>query len=333
MDKELLAAAWIKIGADISTMADGLEQVVEQTYQHNNWFTPEEQHFALQHFSQYFLEPAAISDWLAQYPDPVEAPRNVGLILAGNIPYVGMHDIMSTLSSGHKAIVKLSSKDKFFFPWLRRRLEVHAPAMAERLVFADQLKTIDAIIATGSNNTSRYFEYYFGKYPHVFRQNRTSVAIIDGNEDEETVIRLGEDVFRYFGLGCRNVGKLFLPKGYHPDLLLQAWKSFESIGNHNKYKNNLDYNLTLLLLNQEKVWTSEFLVLAETEKLHAPLATLYYSYYDDKTDWETSIASHADELQCIVGNGPNHIAHGQTQLPGLMDYADHLDTMAWLHQL
>ena len=333
MDKELLAATWVKIGEDIKSMSDGLENVVELTYQHNNWFTPEEQHFALQHFSSHFLGEAPINEWLAQYPKPVANRQNVGLILAGNIPFVGMHDIMSVLSSGHNAIVKLSSKDAQFFPWLKSRLAAYAPRIAERLVFAQQLKEIDAIIATGSNNTSRYFEYYFGKYPHIFRQNRTSVAILDGSESAETLLQLGVDVFRYFGLGCRNVGKVFLPEGYDPDRLLQAWKPFEKIGDHHKYKNNLDYNLTLLLMNREKVWASEFLVMAETEKLHAPLATLYYSYYNDKSALDTLIASHSNDLQCIVGNEEHQIPHGQTQLPGLTDYADHIDTMDWLYQL
>jgi hypothetical protein len=316
---------------------NGLKAVMQRSAYQNPWLTLEFQETALHQIREKFLSEAALKNWLNQYPEPVLQPKRIGLILAGNVPFVGMHDILSVLCSGHIAVVKLSSKDPYFFPWSKEQLQVidrkNATALASYLEFAEQLKDIDAIIATGSNNTGRYFDYYFGKYPHIFRRNRSSVAILDGTEDDTVIAELGKDVFTYFGLGCRNISKLFLPEGFDPARLLKVWETYNYLQNHHKYKNNLDYNLTLLMLNYRKHFSSEYLALTENDGLHAPLATLYYTFYKDNADLQQQLDAISDDLQCVVSTKPGNTPPGQTQTPSLIDYADHVDTMKFLHEL
>lgn len=343
MNREQLISILTELGAVIEdSLTDqqderGLRAVMQRSAYQNPWFTLEFQEEALRQFREKFLNEQVLRDWLKQYPEPTSNSKRIGLILAGNVPFVGMHDILCVLCSGHIATVKLSSKDPYFFPWMKEQLQQidqqKGTELSSHLEFVDQLKNIDAIIATGSNNTGRYFDYYFGKYPHIFRRNRSSVAVLDGTEDAATLAAIGKDVFTYFGLGCRNVSKLLLPEGYDPARLLTAWETYNYLQNHHKYKNNLDYNLTLLMLNYRKHFSSEFLALTENEGLHAPLATLYYSFYQDDNDLQQQLAEIADELQCVVSSKPGNTIPGQTQTPGLSDYADHVDTMKFLHEL
>jgi hypothetical protein len=315
----------------------GLQEIMQRSAYLNPWFTLDFQREALLGFRKNFIHESVLSQWLNKYPEPVKQPKRIGLILAGNIPFVGMHDILCVLCSGHTAVIKLSSKDPYFFPWMKQQLSKMdgqtGSELANQMEFVEHLKDIDGIIATGSNNTSRYFDYYFGKYPHIFRKNRSSVAVLDGTEDNNILAELGKDVFTYFGLGCRNVSKIFMPEGYDPTRLLKVWETFNHLQHHHKYKNNLDYNLTLLMLNYRKYYASEYLALTENEGLHAPLATLYYAYYTSNADLQNQLAAISDDLQCVVSIQPGNTYPGQTQSPGLDDYADHIDTMRFLQEL
>jgi hypothetical protein len=330
MDKELLINVFSEFGGNLKAKNGALDDLMSQVEQHNPWFTIENQEIMIDQFIEQYFDKNALTNWLELYPEPVTSPKTVGMVLAGNVPFVGMHDILCVLAAGHNAQAKLSSKDTLFYVWLKKMLNNIHPDLADRFLITEQLSSPDAVIATGSNNTSRYFEYYFGKMPHIFRKNRTSVAIITGDESEEDLMNLGKDVFTYFGMGCRNVGKLLLPQGYTPTDLLDLWQPYSYLGDHNKYKNNLDYNLTLAMLNNEHPYASDFLILKETEQWHAPLATVYYSFYNNES--ETDNLPH-DELQCVVSNKEGHVPFGETQKPTLTDYADHIDTMNFLHDL
>jgi hypothetical protein len=333
MNREMMIQAWAAFGRQLSTENEELAGILRQSAYHNPWFSHDNLILTIAHFKKAFLDEDKLREWLVQYPEPAKQQKRVGLILAGNIPFVGMHDIMCVLSAGHTAVVKLSSKDLHFFPWMKAQLQLINPVMANQIQLEERISDIDSVIATGSNNSSRYFDYYFGKYPHIFRKNRTSVAILDGSESADTLQELGKDVFTYYGLGCRNVSKLLLPSGYDPGKLLSAWESFSAVKDHNKYKNNLDYNVTLLLLNNQVHYASAFLALTESEELHAPLSTLYYAFYSDEQDLAKKLTEMEEDVQCIVSNRPGNTLPGQTQFPGLLDYADHVDTMEFLHNL
>ncbi|MCB9030971.1 MAG: acyl-CoA reductase [Chitinophagales bacterium] len=324
---------WVELGESMRPGNEGLEAIIRQTEQANGWFTAAYQWQAIDHIRNNWLQARALEDWLLPYQLPVNVPGRIGLIPAGNIPLVGMHDLLSVMMAGHTALVKPSSKDPFFLPWLRNQLQGIAPEAADRFLLVEKLAEFDAVIATGSDNSSRYFEYYFGKYPHIIRRNRSSAAILDGSETEEQLIALGSDIFTYFGLGCRNVSKLYLPAGYDPSRLLSLWEVFGSVRDHHKYRNNLDYNLTLLLLNNSRHLAADYLILAENEALHAPLATVYYQHYQDEDELRLQLEALAGNLQCVVSVKPGNTIPGTTQQPGLSDYADHVDTLTFLQDI
>jgi len=256
--------------------------------------------------------------------------------MAGNIPLVGFHDFISVLIAGHDIIVKQSSSDAYFLPLIAKYLEYVAPDFKGRISFMDEkLNDFDAVIATGSNNTARYFDYYFGKYPSIIRRNRNSVAVLKGEETTEDLALLGEDIFRYFGLGCRSVSKLFVPKGYDFDPLFNAIYSYKDVLNYDKYVNNYDYNKAVYLMSQYTLIENGFLMLKEDQSYASPIATLFYEYYTDQAALEHKLNSDKDLIQCVVGNSgkDSWIYFGQTQNPQLWDYADDVDTMAFLASL
>ena len=257
--------------------------------------------------------------------------------MAGNLPLVGFHDFLCVFVSGCRAVIKLSDKDKRLLPFLVQKLTEYYPEMANLVVFQDNLKEIDALIATGSTNTSRYFDYYFSKIPHIIRKNRTSVAVLRGSETEEEFHQLGIDIFRYFGLGCRNVAKLYVPRGYDFNLLLEKLHDFNSLVLHHKYKNNFDYNFTLTILNKVPHLSNGCTILVEEKVLHSRIAMLHYEYYDALEEVQTAITAQYDAIQCVVGNVKladiEVLPFGKTQQPELWDYADRMDTMAWLNEL
>ncbi|HWN88582.1 MAG TPA: acyl-CoA reductase [Chitinophagaceae bacterium] len=296
----------------------------------NPWFTPEFIDLATGNISKNFLDKAKLESWTSAYKIENADPKNIGIVMAGNIPLVGFHDFLSVLISGHKAIIKASSKDEVLIKHLVQKLTEWNKELNELIFFQEMLKGCDAYIATGSNNSARYFEYYFKKYPHIIRRNRTSVAVLDGNETTLELEKLADDVHLYFGMGCRNVTKIFVPKGYDFIPVLSAFKKYDHFKDHNKYKNNYDYNLALHILNGKFYMSNESIILLENPSIFSPISQLNYEFYTDKNIVAGSLRS-MDDLQCAVGH--DYIPFGQAQLPSLTDHADGIDTISFLTKL
>lgn len=313
---------------------DELDQCVRAAHLTNGWATEENVRHAFRSWAT-VLEPGALARWLANYPDLVHArdpQRTVGLILAGNIPLVGLHDVLCVWLSGHEARVKCSSQDPALIPALVQVLDRFVPGTAERILFSTgKLGEVDAVIATGSNNTARYFEHYFGHLPRIVRKSRVSVAVLDGTETEAELVALGEDVFRYFGMGCRNVAKIFLPEQMPLDRFFQGMYPWKEIINHNKYGNNYDYTRALWLLDGVQFLENGFLLVKKDTALASPMATVFYERYSALSEVEAKLTELNASIQCVVGHG--HIPFGHTQRPGLADYADGVDTLRFLAEL
>ncbi len=299
---------------------------------HNGWYTPEQVYFAVQSWASSLSE-AQLDKWLSEYTFTVSEPKNIGLILAGNIPLVGFHDFMSVVLSGHRVVVKTSSNDQHLLPFLAKYLIAVNPKLANFITFTDgKLTDFDAVIATGSNNTARYFDYYFRDKPSIIRKNRNSVAVLDGSETNEQLIALGEDIFRYFGLGCRSVSKLFVPKDYDFTAFFEAIYQYQDIIHYEKYANNYDYNKAVFLMSNYKLLDNGFLTIKEDSSYSSPISSVFYEFYDTIDFVKIKLISDADQIQCVVSNGiiDNSIAFGATQQPQLSDYADNVDTMLFL---
>ncbi len=319
-----------------------LEAIVEQAYAANAWFTPDNIRHSLRAIASAFLHREKLNAWAARYPMPDAAhpQRNVGIVMAGNVPLVGFHDWLCTFVAGHRALVKLSEKDRYLLPFLVKKMGEWAFESWEYVHFLDdgeRLRDFDAVIATGSNNTARYFEQYFGKYPHIIRRNRNSVAVLTGFETDDELRALGRDIFTYFGLGCRNVSKLYVPHGYQFEHLLDILAKNREVVLHHKYKNNYDYNLALFLLNRTPHLNNGCLLLREESRLQARIASVHYEYYDELFDLEERLAEQKDSIQCVVSKVQlrdfRALPFGKSQMPELDDYADGVDTMAFLRQL
>lgn len=308
--------------------------LIDLSQSHNGWFTKDNVCFALQSWAK-ALTKENLDKWLNPYNFTIVEPKKIGLILAGNIPLVGFHDLLSVLISGHEAIVKLSSNDQHLVKFLVKYLIALDNNFAQKITFIEgKLEGFDAVIATGSNNTSRYFEYYFKDKPNIIRKNRNSVAILTGNETKEELEALAEDIFRYFGLGCRNVSKIFIPKEYDFTLFFESIFSFGEIIHYEKYANNYDYNKAVFLMSNFKLLDNEFLILKEDESYASPIASLYYEYYDNAASLNNKLKEDSEKIQCIVGkNNENFISFGKTQKPELWDYADNVDTIDFLINL
>lgn len=302
----------------------------EQARLENVWFTPEFIDLASKNIALSFLQKNILEKWTSagQIPDTSPDAKTIGIVMAGNIPLVGFHDWLCVFISGHKALIKLSSKDQVLMKHLLEKLSEWDKQAGRFSELSEMLKGCDAYIATGSNNSSRYFDYYFGKYPKIIRRNRTSVAILSGKETNEELEKLADDVYLYFGLGCRNVTKIYVPAGYDFIPLLTAFKKFEHLSDHHKYKNNYDYNLALHLLNKKYYMTNGTILLVEEESLFSPISQLNYEYYQD-TDKLTEKLKNLPELQSIAGKG--HIPFGQSQYPAITDYADGVNTLEFLN--
>ncbi len=312
---------------------DGLLQAIYSAEQHNGWFTRENIMFSLQQWGDALTE-ENLTEWLSKYDiQPVEAPKTIGIVMAGNIPLVGFHDFICVLLSGNKVLAKLSSNDKILLPFLTKVLIDQEPSLKDYIAFVEgKMEDFDAVIATGSNNTSRYFEYYFGKKPNIIRKNRNSVAILTGKETKEELQALGEDIFRYYGLGCRNVSKIFVPKDYDFEPFFNAIFEFKDIINENKYANNYDYNKAVYLMSEFKILDNGFLVLKEDESLSSPISALFYTYYENESDLRNQLKALDDQIQCVV-SAKGDVPFGETQKPKLNDYADGVDTLEFLLQL
>lgn len=295
----------------------------------NAWFDDENIQLAISGITGRFLQENLLRDWAKQYPG-AHTSKKVGVVMAGNIPMVGFHDFLCGFISGHKLHIKLSSKDDILLPHLVKKLAEWEPEFSEFIIFADNLKGCDAYIATGSNNTARYFEQYFGKYPHIIRKNRTSVAILTGSETADDLYNLGKDIFSYYGLGCRNVTKVYLPEGYDIGVLLSGLEPYNDIITHHKYKHNYDYYLAIYLLNKVPYLSNDFLLIVENEVPFSAVSVLHYEFYTDKVQLIKKLHKNED-IQCLVDN--DNILFGQSQLPALQDYADGIDTMMFLSTL
>lgn len=295
----------------------------------NSWFTDESINTAVKNIAEEYLQKEKLDAWVAQYKVPSEQ-RLVGIIMAGNIPLVGMHDFICGFISGHKLSLKLSSKDNLLLNHLIHKLVEWHPGLNNHINITDTLKGCDAYIMTGNNNSARYFEYYFGKYPNIIRKNRTSVAILDGAETEKDLQNLNKDIFTYYGLGCRNISKLYIPEGYDMQQILKSTESYKHVFQHHKYKNNFDYNLAIYLLNKEPYLTNEVLILRESKDIFSPISVINYEFYTVKKSLENSLHKN-DNVQCIVGM--SNIPFGEAQTPSLNSYADNVDTMLFLSEL
>lgn len=308
------------------------KEAKQKAFLQNGWFIPEFVELAAQNIAKKFLTPGDLTSWAAHYKIETSrsGPQKIGIVMAGNIPLVGFHDLLSVFISGHKAIIKLSSKDEVLTKELVEVLRTWDPRISQHIDFSEMLKDCDVYITTGSNNTSRYFEYYFGKYPHIIRRNKTSVAILTGSETSRELEELAGDVYQFFGLGCRNVTKLYVAKGYNFEPLLAGFKKYNYLADHHKYKNNYDYNLALHMLNNKFYMTNGSILLIEDPSIFSPISQVNYEYYASRDELLSSLYNNQD-IQGIIGK--DHIPFGQAQSPGLFNYADKVDTMEFLQSL
>ncbi|WP_080778942.1 acyl-CoA reductase [Chryseobacterium phocaeense] len=306
------------------------ELLLKRSEIENPWFTLDNQKFALKEWTQLLTE-ENLNNWLRNY-SVAKVSKKVGLILAGNIPLVGFHDVISVVLSGHIPLIKLSSKDKYMVPFLLKKWNDFSGGSVQ-FELVEKLENFDAVIATGSNNTARYLEYYFKDHLSIIRKNRTSVAVLKGDETNEELQLLAEDIFRYFGLGCRNVTRIFIPEDFVIDRLFENFLGFQDIINHNKYANNYDYNRAVYLLNLDKFWDNNFVMLKEDEKLFSPLSVINFSRYSSLDDVKSFITENEENIQCVVARntlGLDSVAFGEAQHPSLDTYADNVDTMKFL---
>jgi len=338
MRREERIAALVQLGDYISEYGEFLQAFVARTEFNNKWFTKENQKQSLLAIASQFLDKDKLSEWISAYDIPMEnQAKTVGLILAGNIPLVGFHDVLTVFVAGHKSLIKLSDKDRFLLPHLLNKLKEFAPASESYFEVVDRMKNLDAVIATGSNNSARYFEAYFGKYPNIIRKNRHAVAVLNGEETEEELRSLGHDIFSYYGLGCRNVSKIYLPKGYDFNLLMETLHEFNYLVHNSKYKNNFDYNIALFQLNKVPLVNNGSIILVENEELTSRIATLHYEYYEDVNKVEKALEIRSNELQLVATNldfsDLNVKKFGEAQQPSLSDYADGVDSLDFLVKL
>ncbi|MGM5471218.1 acyl-CoA reductase [Flavobacteriaceae bacterium LMO-SS05] len=311
---------------------EGFKHQIKLAEMHNGWFTQENILFTLENWSK-ALRSSNLKHWLEQYTFKEFDSKTVAVIMAGNIPLVGFHDFISVLISGHAVLVKQSSNDKHLLPYLAKYLESVELEFKGKIEFTDQkLEQFDAIIATGSNNTARYFEYYFKNKPSIIRKNRNSVAVLTGNETEDQLKALSEDIFRYYGLGCRNVSKLFVPKNYDFQYFFKGMYDWHPIINQTKYANNYDYNKAVYLMSEFHILENGFLMIKEDESYASPISTVFYESYDTVDQLKSKLEKDKNHIQCIVSNQglKSEIAFGTTQKPELWDYADDVDTIEYL---
>ncbi len=339
-----IRTAFTRLGQYLLSYDNELQHLVDTAKHYNAWFTPEQTEKAVKAIGS-MLNEKDLDTWFKKEEAEgskgddkagMSGQKTVGLVLAGNIPLVGFHDILCVLAAGHTALIKLSSQDKHLTPHILSKLVEIEPSFGTQIRYTERLENFDAVIATGSNNTSRYFEYYFKNVPHIIRKNRNSIAILTGDESQEELSCLGNDIFDYYGLGCRNVSKLYVPEGYDFKSFFEAIESFKDVINHHKYNNNYDYNKSIFLVNLEHHLDNGFLLLRKaSDSLSSPLATLYYDEYQDLASLEKTFETRTDEIQCITGKVKlklpvQQVDFGCSQKPRLWDYADNINTIQFL---
>lgn len=326
-------AAFSSLGKRLHSLStEEIKELSAKAQTQNGWFTERNVSNALEGLA-YMLDEQKLTEWANRYAIGEAIPKIVGIVMAGNIPMVGFHDLLCVLISGHYAAIKPSSDDgiltQAIIDWL---LEIE-PRFKKNLELREKLTNIDAVIATGSDNTSRYFEYYFKDIPHIIRKNRTSVAILTGDESAEDLQQLGVDIFSYFGLGCRNVSKIFTPKGYDLTKVFPHWEPYTDLVHHHKYRNNYDYYKSIYLVNKTPHLDTGFLLTVSTDEMVSPISVLYHQEYEDLSQLEQVLDTYEDKIQCKVGSNRPLIPFGKAQRPELWDYADNIDVVQFLTQL
>jgi hypothetical protein len=333
-----LADVFSTLGTQLSYPDEELSAIIQDEHHYNAWFTPSSVEHAVKAIGQ-MLNKQDLLTWLNRYDlNPNKAGKKIGLILAGNIPMVGFHDVLCVLITGNHALIKASTQDARLIKYVLNMLVDIDAGFKEQYNFVERLENFDAIIATGSNNTSRYFEYYFSKVPNIIRKNRNSVAVLTGSETTKQLHDLGHDIFDYYGLGCRNVSKLLVPKDYDFVPFFEAIEPYNPIINHHKYNNNYDYNKSIYLVNRDKHLDNGFLLVKEDERMVSPLAVLFYEEYEDINAVQALLSRESENIQCIVSSAPLNVSSqvvdfGKSQQPALWDYADGIDTMDFLTKL
>ncbi len=338
MKIEKRIAVLVKLGEYLLSDDEFLSAVMSRTEYNNRWLTVENCKKSAKAIGLNFLQKEQLENWAKQYniTDEVD-PKKVAIIMAGNIPLVGFHDMLSVFLSGNKSLIKLSDKDKFLIPQLIKKMGEFDEAAKDYFEVTERLKDFDAVIATGSNNSARYFEQYFGKYPNIIRKNRNAVALLDGTETMADLYALGNDVFEYYGLGCRNVSKIYIPRDFKFEPLLEAFHEYRTIVLNTKYKNNFDYNYAMFMLNKVEYKANGCIILLENEAITSRIASLHYEFYDKVDNLVVEMNRRKAAIQCIVTKMElNHIEtlpFGKAQQPSLTDYADGVDTMEFLTNL
>ena len=319
-----------QLGNYLQKKDPGWEVAIQAAYSHNPWFTPEFIEHAVSNIVENFLDKNALQQWADHYHlDDNISPKNIGIVMAGNIPLVGFHDLLTVFISGHRQTIKLSSKDEVLLKHLINKLYEMEPDVQKLISVSEMLKGCDAYIATGSNNSGRYFEQYFSKYPHTIRRNKTSVAVLTGKETTTELEKLSDDIHLYFGLGCRNVTKIFVPEDYDFIPLLESFNKYKSFRDHHKYANNYEYQLSIMLLNKIYYMTNGSTLLTESLSAFSPIGVVHYETYGDTEKLAGMLKK--QDIQCTTGKG--FIGFGQAQSPGLFEYADGIDTMQFLLSL
>ncbi len=300
-----------------------------RAHNQNAWFLPEFIDQSVNQIVTQFLQKSLLQDWVNLYPTISTSSTNlkVGIVMAGNIPMVGFHDLLSVLIAGHSATVKLSSKDTVLMQYIIDALFEINPEFTQLITVQEQLKNCDAYIATGSNSAGQYFEQYFGKYPNIIRKNKTSVAILDGKETKEELDLLADDMMLYFGMGCRNVTQVWVPAGYDFIALITALKKYDYLKDQHKFKHNYDYQLALLLMNRQYYMDAGGILLSENPSPFAAISQIHYQFYEPSQLPKLN----PNDIQCVVGK--TGLSFGSLQHPNLSQYADGVDTLAFLSSL
>ena len=328
--EEQRLGAFVRLGNKLNNLHDWsaepadefeveLREKVKWAQAKNGWFTPQNTWQALRAIG-HMLRPESLEKWISAYEKIGEpgTSRKVGIIMAGNIPLVGFHDFLAVLVSGHQVQAKLASSDDVLLPYLADLLIADSPELSQSINFIERLSEPDAVIATGNNNSARYFEYYFGKYPHIIRRNRNSVAVLNGTETDAELHALGEDIFTYFGLGCRNVSKIFIPQDYDLDIFFRGIFPFQDVINHNKYANNYDYHKAIWLMNRDEIIENGFLILKEDTSIASPAGTLFYERYNDEVTLQQRLRELAPDIQCVVSQKTSPLAKPSNPNCGIM---------------
>ncbi|GCD77299.1 acyl-CoA reductase [Thermaurantimonas aggregans] len=315
-------------------LSSEVKELIQKASAINPWFTSENIWYGLSYWAS-MLNEENLERWLDNYQKELTSIKNVGIITAGNIPFVGIHDLLCVYLSGHNAVLKTSSDDPVLTKWMISMLAEIDRSVAERFRFVERIESIDAVIATGSNNSARYFEYYFGKYPNIIRKNRNSIAIVTVDTTDDQLRRLADDVFQYFGLGCRSVSKLYLPEGFDLQRIFGAFYDWRHIIQHHRYASNYDYNRVVYLMSKEPILENGFFILRQNQALATPVSVVHYEYYSSYDVLASTIHQLREQIQCIVGAEKSLCTddYGRAQWPAIDSYADGVDTMQFLLQL